>query len=110
MSLKRSILSFAVIMSVLACYGAAIDYAWFYDNNRNVASVDLYNAGVRCVARTAKGGVNVTVTEPTTVEVYDTAGILVCSISAERGNNFIELPAGMWLVRTGNMTTKTVVK
>lgn len=62
-------------------------------------------------ARGINGGVEVKVSEATQVRVYNAAGALVAYSQVEEGVSVINVPAGFYIVRTGNgCTCKVIVK
>lgn len=81
-------------------------------------SVDLNNSGVgELVSDTAKmhvsggkGGIAVELSEAAAVNVYTAAGMHAAQVSAVAGKSIINLPAGIYIVRIGDHTVKTVVK
>lgn len=81
-------------------------------------SVDLNNSGVgELVFETAvthvagvKGGIAIELSESAMVNVYTAAGMHAAQVNANAGKSIINLPAGIYVVRIGDHTVKTVVK
>lgn len=77
----------------------------------NVSGVDgnIAESSVLSVAG-VQGGVAVSLSEAAAVNVYTVSGMPAASVKAGSGSTFINLPAGIYMVRIGGRTFKTVVK
>ncbi len=55
------------------------------------------------------GNIIVELTQPLPLYIYDMDGRLICTKEARQGRTLVSLPAGIYIVKAGNLSRKTIV-